>query len=184
MTATTREPDTTTQCRECEQPFKLNADGRVPAHETPFGRVGDPHPPCPGGGRPALVRKDYVVRGVIHVEVRIRGAKDADEAAYMVDYAEGALDIEYCGIEIAEVVSADKAEDWNAPDERTMCSRPRCGHLVAGHTGLWSPKETDEDGKETRVKIQPEQCDHYGCGCLSPLMPDADDVSDREAVSS
>lgn len=108
---------TTARCCECEQSFEPSADGHIPAHETPYGVVGEPHPPCRGSGRAPLVRKDYVVRGVLHIEVRVPEAKNADEAAYIVENPDGEpdLDIDYGGISIDEVVSADKAEDWKRP---------------------------------------------------------------------
>jgi hypothetical protein len=151
-----------TRCEECEDPHGVDEDGLILAHETPFGETAKPHPLCEGAGRPPLNYRPFLVRGNMPIVVKIAKAKSADDAANQVNYAEGPLNIEYDGIVIEAVVSADKVDDFDAPDERRMCQRDGCGHLVEDHFGDYTDR--GEDGKPKSR----DACSRWRCGCPRP----------------
>jgi hypothetical protein len=165
MSEQATEPEVATECVECEEAQPVTPQGRIVWHETPFGTVGEPHPMCSGSGLKPLERKDYVVRGSISVMIRIKGAKSADAAADEVEYSDGGLDITYDGIDIDEVISADKADDYDADDERTHCENFKCTHLLSSHHGRFDgPKNPDGS------RVHPHACARYGCECEEPLV--------------
>lgn len=94
---------------------------------------------------------DFTVHGRLDASWTVT-ADDADEAARLVD-AHDAGDPEIDGYGIDKVVGAHKMFD--DPDERTYCTREGCGHLAAGHTGLWSSEH----------QANPHGCDTYMCSC-------------------
>lgn len=159
-----KEPQT--RCEECEEPHRAeqDEDGQlvILAHESPFGLVGERHPICEGSHRPPLNPRPFLVRGNMPFVIRIAEAKSADDAARQVEHAEGHLNIEYDGLEIESVVSADKVDDLDAPDERRTCQREGCGHLVEDHFGNYMDR--DDDGKVRN----PDACCHWRCPCPRP----------------
>ncbi|MGW4469687.1 hypothetical protein ACWENQ_08440 [Nonomuraea sp. NPDC004354] len=106
-----------------------------------------------------MSQKEFIIRAAHYYEYRVT-AEDADEAEQMLnegDAGEG----ECTGYSVDEVISSDKAEDFDAEDERAKCV---CGHLfVNEHSGLWS----GEVGKYP--KPNPRACDKLGCSCLDPV---------------
>jgi hypothetical protein len=105
-------------------------------------------------------RHEFLVRVSHDYEYKV-AAEDADEAEQIVQEGE-AGDGECIGYSVNEVVSAGKADDIDAQDERTQCV---CGHLMFNghHTGLWS------GDVGSRTKPHPRACNSLGCPCLEPV---------------